>query len=346
MLEHFDGFGTYTNVAEMAQVYSGGYADVFSTGRRAGSSCIRVGGYQSSTAGTLVLTSKTTRIMGAAFKIDNLASGADIVLFSCCTAAGEQISLRIAQTTGVLYVSRNGTTLWSGSGDPNYTLVVGTYKYVEFKTTIDESAGSWYLRINGSQSTLQSQTGVNTAGQGGTTHDRIQLIYYSMTGPTRIDVADYYVCNSDGTQHNDFLGDCRIDTYLPSADGANLQFTNSSGGVSATLIDEATHNGDTDYIYSSTAGHRTSVAIPDMPFTPTYVHGIKLTAHARKDDSGARDMKLMVRTGGANYDGGLTFPVSTNYARYSELWENNPATSALLTKADIDAIEIGVKVEA
>jgi len=339
-LRAFDGFNSYSATADAVKQWSTGtvISAISSSGRRAGTKACSL----TAASHTLVkiLDDQATFIFGGAFNCANPTVASTVISFR--TSAGEQISVR-RDSGQQLYVSRNGTTLWSSGTDAAYKMPVSGYIYIEFKATIDPTNGSWSLRINGSNSTLVTQATVNTAGQGGTTADRVQI--HNVAGVTVL-ITDLYICDGTTTVQNDLLGDCRVDPVTITGNGTDDAFLKSTGTDAYALIDEATPNDDTDYIYSSTPGDRTTVNVSDMTFTPTYVHGVAITSYMRKDDSGARDAKNVLRINGTDYDAATTYALATAYETYRDIWALSPDTGVLFTQAEINAMEIGVKVEA
>jgi hypothetical protein len=99
------------------------------------------------------------------------------------------------------------------------------FNYFEIKATIHDTTGSIELRINGvpalnlvNQDTRNAGTGVvNAIRIGGT----------NSFGPIWA-MDDLYICNTSGSTNNDFLGDIRVDTLYPNADGTYSQWTPSA----------------------------------------------------------------------------------------------------------------------
>ena len=57
---------------------------------------------------------------------------------------------------------------------------------------------------------------------------RVGMLETTLIGT--LDIDDLYICDGTGSApHNTFLGDCRVDTLLPTADGTAQQWTPSTG---------------------------------------------------------------------------------------------------------------------
>jgi hypothetical protein len=86
-------------------------------------------------------------------------------------------------------------------------------------------------------------------------------------------IDDLYVCDGSGSVNNDFLGECRVLTLLPSdGNGSNNDFDTSAGGSPAdhgAMVNDTTPNDDTDYVSSSTVDHVDSWNYPALGYTGT-----------------------------------------------------------------------------
>jgi hypothetical protein len=66
---------------------------------------------------------------------------------------------------------------------------------------------------------------------------------------------------------------------------------------------------------------------------------------ARKEDSGARTLRPVIRTGGSNFEGDDA-TLNQSYLATRHVWEQNPDTVADWTGTEVNAIEAGQKVQA
>ena len=51
----------------------------------------------------------------------------------------------------------------------------------------------------------------------------------------------------------------------------------------------------------------------------------------------------MIRQAGTNYDGTTMPPLTTTYAAYAQIYEQDPSTSAAWTIPGVNSAEVGVK---
>ena len=159
---------------------------------------------------------------------------------------------------------------------------------------------------------------------------------------------DIYVLDTGGTVNNDFLGDCRIETLLPTADGANTAWAPSAAGSHFSKVDEASGtypDGDTTYVSDGTPGDRDTYVMADLSSTGGLVFGVRTKIYARKDDAPTRQVARVFRQSGTNYDG-TTQTLTTSYAPYSQIDEQDPSTGAQWTVAGVNSVEVGVKAVA
>ncbi len=221
----------------------------------------------------------------------------------------------------------------------------GAWVYVEFKATIHNSAGSYEVRVNGE--TRLSATGVDLQATGSAVADTvvIQGAQNEFSQPQAYADDIYIADGQTGTGYaSDFVGDVKVKAIYPTGDGALEDFTPSSGVDGYAMVDETTHNSDTDYISSATVGHKETFLFGDLPAGAAAVRAVQVTSVIRKDEAGTRGVKHIVRHGGSNYQGTERF-LGTSYQTYFDVWDANPGTGAEWTVADVNNnSEFGVEV--
>jgi len=282
-----------------------------------------------------------TLIVGMAIKRSNSS-------FANTTADGfltlydgstKQIYLRHGGN-GSIAVTRGDGTQLAVSADNVFS--PSDYAFVEFKATINNSTGSYEVRVN--DVTILSGSGVDTQNSANAYANAVGIcatIENSGGAMTAID--DFYVCDSSGSVNNDFLGDVVIESVFPNADGTNSSFTLSTGTSHYAVIDEAAQNGDTDYAYSATLNARETVNLGNISVVGGVVKGVVVHACARKDGSDTRGVKPVVKSG-ATYSLGAELNLSSGYNLASHVYELDPNTSTAWTETTVNAIEAGVDV--
>lgn len=289
-----------------------------------------------------VLDAQATWIVGFAFRTNANTIGSHVIaaLYDGTTF---HVDLRIG-TNGKLVVTRNGTTLATGST----VLNSDTWYYIEWKTTISDSAGVVAVQIDGVAETLTFVTGnatnQDTRNGGNASADSVLLGGGKSNVGTRADdFTDVYICDASGSVNNDFLGAIRVAPLRPDGAGNSTQFTPDSGSNYAR-VNETAADGDTSYVESSTAGHKDLYTLGNLPTVPTAVKGIQIVTQDRKTDAGARTIRHVVRTGGTDYES-ASITQADGYAMHMTIREVNPGTTSAWAESEINGLEAGVKLQ-
>jgi len=325
-LRFLDGFDHYTSLAQKYEI--AGTGEIGSTGGRTGN------GYFGASEFRKTLAANTQWIVGCAFRIPSplVINNAIIRLYEQMPG-GPQITVTF--DTDYRFRVRRGGDGGTIIGASTNSFVLNAWYYIEFKVTIHSTAGSFELRVNGTTET--SASSVNTRGGSQDATDRVGF----SGGGTVKHFDDIYICDGDGSTHNDFLGDCKILTLFPNGAGNYTQWTPSTGS-NWQNVDDNPPNGDTDYNSTSTATNKDTYALSDITLTGN-VKGIQVLAMMRKDDAGSRSSRLLIRTASTDYSG-PTVGHSDNYVYLRNVWQNNPNTSAAWTVAQVNALEAGVEL--
>lgn len=257
-------------------------------------------------------------------------SGTLLRLYEGGTAGTEHMRLAF-NADGTITISRAGSIPASSAA---LTWTNGVTHWIEVYYKCHDTTGAWEVKVDGVSvigptSSLDTRNG-GTAG----TPDTINFA----TGASQAwNIDNVYWGTGSG-----FLGEGRCVTDLVTADGANTAWT-ASAGSDYQCVDEATQNGDTDYISSATAAQRDSFAAATFGVTGT-IAGLILSMFARKDDAGARSVQQSLHkiSGGTDYDG-ATHTLSTSTVGYRNLWATDPSTAAAWVDTDVDGFEIGVE---
>lgn len=285
------------------------------------------------------LTSQSTWILGVGFRTQSPIVAAQI--FGVSDAGTTQIDVRL-NATGTLSVTRNGTVLATSTA----TLTAGAYYYVELKTNIHNTTGTYEVRVYGA-AVIGPTTGANTRATSNNSADQVFVGSPGVTGGnTILDWCDFYACDGQGSSNNDFLGDVRVEAIFPNGNGNSSQFTGSDGNSTDNylLVDDTTSpDDDSTYVESSTAGHKDTYAMGNMSSTPSSIKGVQTCILGRKTDAGTRTICPVIRSGGTDYDG-TTVSLGDSYLYHLQVYEQNPNTSAAWTGSGVDGMEAGVKL--
>lgn len=286
-----------------------------------------------------------TAVAGVAFRFESASTNQAILTFSDGDNASRQMRVYL-NSNDTLSVQRDQTTL----ATTTQVLKPDTWYFIELKVTIDNSAGSYELRVNGQN--VLSASGVDTDNTGS---GQIEFIVLADTGTSagddsRISYFDnLYVVDDTGTDVNDFLGEISVDTIRPDGDGDVNNFVGSDGNSNQNwrLVDEVDNDGDTTYVESNTSGEIDLYTFENMTSTPTTsgIYGLQLENLVSKSDAGFAEYRNILRTNSTNYFGSGNYPSYNDYESFYSVWEINPDTTGVWTEQEINTIQGGTKVD-
>jgi len=237
--------------------------------------------------------------------------------------------------SGHIQILRGGTTLETST----QTYTQGVWYYVELKATIDNSSGSYELRVGGE--TWFSDSGIDTQNTANAYTDQVRIGCSSSFNAPYFD--DLYILDTTGSANNDFLGDVVVECIRPTGAGNQTDFTPSTGS-NWQNVDDTTPDDDSTYNYHAPQGLPGTdlFTMGDLATISGAVFGIQPVMYVRKDDAGSADIYSVIRTGGTDYAGsGISLP--DTYIFHRDLLEENPDTATAWTVADIDGIEGGYR---
>jgi len=301
-----------------------------------------VAGRFSGQAGSVGNSSKThafpssysTIIVGCAFYETTTANDALITLMGSGGNVIRMIPTTIGPTT-YLRLYSNSAQLGNTGATP---FVANTWYHVEMKIVIHPSAGSVELRLNGSTTPEISGTSLDT----GSTN--IDAIRFTSGSSQAVRFDDLFVLDTTGSAPtNDFMGDCRIETIYPSAEGADTSWTANTGTKTSRVNDVSAYDSDTGYIYSGTPGDSQTFTLGDLSVTAGTVFAVQTNVVAHKDDAGLRTVAPILRISGTDYVGTTAPALGSGYLVYNQLYERLDPSSAVWTVATVNAMEAGVK---
>ena len=346
----FDGFDYYNGFGPGGRKWDQG-SGASVTGGRFGGQAMQPNPYVFKTFSH----SYRSLIVGWAMRVDAFQSGwfgtfqppnHPFVIFS--DGANAQFSLwfnpvtfciEFRTTTGE---NVNDQILYQTTFPPPFTL----WYYIEVK--FDVPTGSFDIHINGSSIATGSiqlqQTGNASVSRLGfkVTNDGSGGVQWGMWL-----CDDLYVIDpTDATNNIDFLGECRIQTKYPDADGYQDDFLRSTGLVNANNVNTVpvTFNDTGAYNYSGTVGAIDLYSIQNFTVSGT-IFAVQENMSYKKDDVGNRKVAPILRTAAANYIGS-NFSCFSNYTYGNALWENNPATGQPWDLTDLNLTEFGITVTA
>jgi hypothetical protein len=295
MIESFDAW-TGANLGTYHTLWYSTSSFFNSVGGRRGTTCMRPSGGDSYYTQYDLGVEESAMVIGfavspasgatASNRFLDILDGSGVTQFVVgCTTAG-RVQVKTAPAGSILAESSDGA------------ITFDIYQYFEIKFTVDSSSGTVQVRVNGAD-VIASTGSLNTqqAGSGGA--QKIQWRSLMTTGLNYFD--DLYLCNLSGATYNDFLGDVKVDAFVPTADGNYSQFTPSTGSDHYDVINDNGPAADDEYIESSTVGHRDSFEITPTGNLPT-IYAIALRSVSYNTDTGVAEGTPFVRMGGIDYD--------------------------------------------
>lgn len=348
MLRFNDGFDSYSrsNIGLKWDVIvdTSSTLLVGSSYGRYGSNGVRIGDNASIAK---AITPTQVLIIGFAFKVGFTMDTAERILCALFSGTSLQCELRI-NTSNQLELTHGGTAYSGGAGVASMVLSPGVGYFVEWKVKIATSISTndTIVKLNDVPViTLPSSS--NCADAGGTTANTIQLGHGArglFTTNYQVDVDDFRFFDSTGSTNNDFLGDRRIETLFPTADGSDTgAWVVSGAGAAYECVNEVDSDADTTYIYSGSPNDIQTFTFGSLADDPDSVEAVTISAVSRKDDAGSRTLVPLILVSGTEYDG-TTAGLADTYVMYSSTFEINPDTTAAWTGTEVNALEAGVKL--
>lgn len=332
-VEGFDQYGTTNDVgvagvAERYPITAGG-TPVVKAGRLFGKAIGNTNATTNFTFRTPDFGNKATLIIGAAFYFDNVFSDRLITIFE--PGGTDGFNLRLTSSNTLNVHRANSSSLNSSAA----IISPDTWYYIEVRVTIGNAGvGSYEVRVNGvnvlSDADEDTQAGSTAAGNQVQFHARIN---------SNCIIDDMYICDTTGSDNNTFLGDCRVETLYPNAVGADSDWNPSAAVDNYTLVDDQGFDADSTYVESNTMGDIDLYGFTDIT-TSELIQGLQFTVIARKTDVTDYDIELKL-------DGHNSIAVtvnSTDYASFSQIYEENPDTSMAWLDSEINGAEFGYEV--
>lgn len=242
--------------------------------------------------------------------------------------------LKLVTNTNLgLSVYSGGTNLGSSA---NNIFATNTWFYVEAKVTRNSggtNTGSIVVRVNGV--TVLAITGINLVNQ----WTRCSLGNLGEASGTNMAFRadDWVIWDTNGTINNNFMGDIRCASQMPSADTAEADWVPSTGS-GFSCIDETVPS-DTDYIQANNSGDVSEFQKSAISIATLDIAAVVVVARALKTDAGPSTIKLGIENGGSVIEGSDKV-LTTSAAYYSSIFERNPNGNIPWLKSAVDTADI------
>ena len=253
---------------------------------------------------------------------------------------------------------------------PTNVVEQNTWYHVEAKWVFDDTTGgSMEARVN--EVEVINQSGIKTYKTGGDSEGNYSFsqvkIYKGYYHSMFLD--DLHIFDGEGTVANDFVGDVRVDTIYPEANGDYAQFTPVGGSnyecVQPTTYERwsylnanhlAPHTSYRELWYigtgidfsrwneSETLGDRDCYNHESMLSLGKPIYGIQQNSVFRKTDAGKKQAEQFLRIASINFDTGNIIDASDFSMNYYWPWTVNPNTLIAWTESDINALQSGLEI--
>lgn len=286
-----------------------------------------------------ITTSDDTVTMGFAFKVESATGGFNEDIGHLGVESDNNYWRILLMGTGELRIF-NGSTTLTTTTTFNMSNEVWTYIEVEIKR---DTTASGYVKIYKNGTLNHTFNGITDTDAHAEEFSSVGTAYNMR--PTLVgghgfaEYDDLYVKNDTA------LGDVRVITLIPTANGTFTDFTPASG-TNYQMVDEIDDiDDDTTYVENGSVGARESYNIDTFTSTPTTIHGVQLNVVTKKTDATERKYVPTLRISATQYDG-AEVTLDSSYKDNLEVWDQNPNTAAAWTVSDIGSLQIGFRVTA
>lgn len=294
-----------------------------------------------------VIPNRATVIVGFAFLPGTTGNTNTVGMISFCDGnvsfQGIQVDFRLNSSLKIVCTTRNGTVLATSAT----ALQTGVWAYLEFKVTVDPSAGVVQLRINGVLDANINLTSQNTRE---TSNSQVNMICIGQpivgaNAQLNWSFDDFYILDTTGSFNNTFLGDTTVQAITPAANGTQNNWTPSGSGPNWSFVDENPPNGDGDYVKDGNVGDIDRYLFPNpVPSEGSPLNAVMVWLYARKEQAGPRSVRVAVNSGGTVTDNGTDLPLGQGYQYLNGLFETDPNTGAAWTLTNALLAEYGIKL--
>lgn len=344
-----DGFDHYAT-ADLSKKYQSltfsgtlqSNLSILPTGGRRNGGCLRITDYIYGSAGC-VIPSTSHIIVGAA--VSRWASGGTII-FTLAGPAGARAAY-LSYSNGRFSIL-NANRVEIGISSLVTTFGQNIWNYIEWKMLISDSipANSCVVKVNGVEVlNLPAGTDTKFAITTPTTFDIVRLGSPSDSPYSHyMDVDDFYIADTTGLTNNNFLGDVRIDTLLPNADGTYNDGVPSTGTTSWNILDNVPAN-TSSYVTISNLGEKETLQFTNLQAISTQtIYAVKVNYNSAKSDSGLV-FGAAVAVSGATVAEATSATLATSYSAQSGTFLTDPATGAAWTESAVNSAEFGIIVK-
>ena len=354
-LRHIDGFDHYTDIAQKgwSELYANFPVGITDTLARTGSQSLALrhgmpiygstGGCSRGIPRAEVVTvgmamyfpssvSQGTQVNSCAF-INVITGGT-----TQCFVSWFQSTLSVAA-----YQCTSFTRPILLGGSAGGVLTMDSWQYVEVQIRVHDTLGMVIVRIDGVE-VLNLQE-VDTAFSAGADYiNGITLMGGIVFTSGWVYVDDLYILDNSGDVNNDFLGDVKVETLYPAADGAQNDWVPSTPGDHYPLVRDLPASYD-DYLATNVPGATELYGLTPLSSAALDIKGVQWNTFAKEVAPGSRIVRPVVRQNGVlAYGDPAALSVSEGYVH--GIMDINPITEEPWTTVDVHSdAEFGVELQ-
>jgi len=211
------------------------------------------------------------------------------------------------------------------------------WSYLEFKGTCTGN-DNIAVKVDGVE--VINVSGANFRGSGCSTSDIGMIKFHTTSSSNYTYICDLYVLDQAGLTFTDFLGDVKVDAFMPTSDGNYTDFTPSTGIDHYAVVDDIS-TASSAYIESDTVTEKDSFGFTITGDLPT-IYAVSVENCSQNSDTGIAEGTVLVRMGGVDYDQD-TFDRGASVERDKQILLRRPDTGGIWTKTILNATEFGVE---
>lgn len=339
-----DGFDHYAteDLSKKYQSISTTGVSIVPNGGRRGGGCFRISEFNSSVG--RAITSSTQVIVGAAIS-RNTFSSSGFGIFKLTSNGASAATLQY--NNGYFYILNANASIVGTSSVVN-TTGIGIWNYVEWKMLIADSipANSCIVKVNGVEVlNLPAGTDTKFTTTSPTSFDMVRIggsgiAPYSLT----MEVDDLYICNTATAVMSNFLGDIRIDTVLPDADGTYNDGIPSTGTARWSILDNVPAT-TSSYVTLNNTGEKETVQFANLAtITTQTIHAVQLNYNSLKTDAGQKSVAAVALSNSILQEA-TSSTLATSYVYQSGTFLTDPATGAAWSESAVNSAEFGIIVK-
>ncbi len=283
-----------------------------------------------------------TPVTEAFFRVPFYIGGGETgKLFSWGIDGTELGSIRLNGSTRHLDAYVGASSVASGSTTINDI----TFYVMEIHIKIADASGDLEVKLDGVLP-LEIDFSGDTKPDANTTLNNFGVLRSGYT-TSALYYDDLAMNDTIGSVDNSWCGDGHIIALVPNANGDVTQLVGSDGNQTDNylLVDELPYNSDTDYVVGSGIGQYDLYNLSASGLSSVTILRVWPESRSRKTNAEAGKIALMFKTNGVEYTQSGKNLLTSYTAIIGSGYLTNPQTGIAWTIAELDALQIGVKVQ-